>query len=181
MSTTPPEERPPPAPPRVVAISGMIFAGLYIASLVLVRLAVPADPREPGAWLADPTLGSGIRFALNVIPFTGIAFLWFMGVLRNRIGGHEDRFFATVFLGSGLLFVAMLFVAAAVFQGLLAAFAKRRQASGSERNLCLCPGGGSCTDEHVRREDGGRVYFRDFLNRYADRGFPRWMVFVGYA
>src|SRR5882724_4241856 len=112
MSTMPTENCPPPAPPRVVAVSGIIFAGLYFASLVLARLAVPADPREPGAWLADPTLGSGIRFALNLIPFTGIAFLWFMAVMRNRIGGHEDRFFATVFLGSGLLFVAMLFTAA---------------------------------------------------------------------
>lgn len=32
----------------------------------------------------------------------GIAFLWFIGVIRDRSGAHEDRFFATVFLGSGL-------------------------------------------------------------------------------
>src|SRR5271169_375875 len=101
----------------------MIFAALYIASLVIARLAIPADPTEPGVWLTDPTLRSWVRFALNLIPFTGIAFLWFMAVLRNRIGVLEDRFFATVFLGSGLLFVAMLFVAAAISQGLLATFA----------------------------------------------------------
>src|SRR6202008_4659142 len=58
---------------------------------------------------------------LNLVPFAGIAFLWFIGVVRDRIGRHEDRFFATVFLGSGLLFVAMLFVAAAVGGGLIAA------------------------------------------------------------
>ena len=58
--------------------------------------------------------------ALNLIPFAGIAFLWFIGVLRDRIGEREDRFFATVFLGSGLLFVAMLFVAAAIAGGLIA-------------------------------------------------------------
>ena len=51
-------------------------------------------------------------------PFAGIAFLWFVGVLRDRIGEREDRFFATVFLGSGLLFVAMLFVAAAAAGGI---------------------------------------------------------------
>ena len=45
-----------------------------------------------------------------------------MGVLRNRIGLREDRFFATVFLGSGFLFVAMLFTAATVSQGLLDTF-----------------------------------------------------------
>ena len=44
----------------------------------------------------------------------GIAFLWFIGVLRDRLGAQEDQFFATVFFGSGLLFLAMLFTAAAI-------------------------------------------------------------------
>jgi hypothetical protein len=122
MSAAPTESGQPSAPPRVVAISGVIFSALYIASLVLLRLAVPADPTEPGAWLADPAVRSWVRIALNLVPFTGIAFLWFMAVLRNRIGLLEDRFFATVFLGSGLLFVAMLFAAVAVSRGLLDAF-----------------------------------------------------------
>jgi len=51
---------------------------------------------------------------LNLIPFAGVAFLWFIGVLRDRLGQQEDRFFATVFLGSALLFLVMLFAAAAV-------------------------------------------------------------------
>ena len=46
-----------------------------------------------------------------------------MGVLRNRIGLLEDRLFATVFLGSGLLFVAMLFAAVSIARGLLDTFA----------------------------------------------------------
>src|SRR5437899_2344017 len=78
------------APPRVVAISGIIFSALYIASLVLLRLAVPADPNDPGIWLAEPTLRNWVRIALNLVPFTGLAFLWFMAVLRNRIGLRED-------------------------------------------------------------------------------------------
>jgi hypothetical protein len=122
MTATSTESRQIATPPRVVAISGIIFSALYIASLVLIRLAVPADPTEPGEWLGDPAVRHGVRIALNLIPFTGIAFLWFMAVLRDRIGLLEDRFFATVFLGSGLLFVAMLFTAVAVSQGLLDTF-----------------------------------------------------------
>jgi hypothetical protein len=110
------------APPRVVAISGMIFSTLFIASMVLVRIAVPADPDEPGEWLANSAVRDSVRYALHLVPFTGIAFLWFMGVLRNRVGLLEDRFFATVFLGSGLLFVATLFVAAAASEVMLYAF-----------------------------------------------------------
>lgn len=111
-----------PVPPRAVAVSGVMFATLCSASLLLVRLVVPAHPTDAGAWLADPQLRSWLHTALNLIPFTGLAFLWFMGVLRNRIGLLEDRFLATVFLGSGLLFVAMLFTAAAVARGLLDTF-----------------------------------------------------------
>jgi hypothetical protein len=112
-----------PSPPRVVAISGIVFSVLYIVSLVLIRLAVPADPTEPGLWLADPAFRDWVRIALNLVPFTGIAFLWFMAVMRNRIGLLEDQFFATVFLGSGLLFVATLFAAVSVARGLLDTFA----------------------------------------------------------
>ena len=49
--------------------------------------------------------------ALYLIPFAGVAFLWFLATLRRRIGRGEDQFLATVFLGSGFLFIAMLFAA----------------------------------------------------------------------
>ena len=72
----------------------------------------PADPLEPGIWLGADT--RQIELALNLVPIAGVAFLWFIGVLRDRLGQQEDRFFATVFFGSALLFLAMLFAAAAV-------------------------------------------------------------------
>jgi hypothetical protein len=103
----------------MIAVSGIVFSLLFIAGMVLIRLAIPADPTDPGEWLADAARRKSIRFALNLIPFSGIAFLWFIAVLRNRVGLLEDRFFATVFLGSGMLFVAMLFTAAAVAAAML--------------------------------------------------------------
>src|SRR5262249_49090757 len=54
------------------------------------------------------------------VPFAGITFLWFIGVVRDRIGRREDRFFATIFFGSGLLFIGTLFIAAALAGGLIA-------------------------------------------------------------
>jgi hypothetical protein len=48
--------------------------------------------------------------------------LWFIGVVRDRLGSNEDRFFATVFLGSGLLFLAMLFNSGAVAGGVISLF-----------------------------------------------------------
>jgi hypothetical protein len=107
--------------PRAAAIAGILFALLLVAALVLVRIGAPSDSGDTGSWLTDPRRRRLVALALNLVPFAGIAFLWFIGVVRDRIGQSEDRFFATVFLGSGLLFVGMLFVATAMAAGLLAA------------------------------------------------------------
>ena len=48
--------------------------------------------------------------AFNLAAFSAIAFLWFVGVIRRRIGEREDQFFATVFLSSAILFVALMLV-----------------------------------------------------------------------
>jgi hypothetical protein len=109
--------------PRAAAIAGILFSLLLITGLILFRLSVRADPLETGAWLK--TSSNRVALALNLLPFAGIAFLWFIGVLRDRLGELEDRFFATVFLGSGLLFLAMLFVSAAVAGGIITAYAAR--------------------------------------------------------
>ncbi len=111
--------------PSAAAIAGILFALLLMAALVLVRVGAPSDSRDTGAWLTDPSSRRLVALALQLVPFAGIAFLWFIGVVRDRIGQREDQFFATVFLGSGLLFVGMLFVATAVAAGLLAGTAGR--------------------------------------------------------
>lgn len=108
--------------PRAAAIAGILFALLYGASLVLARLSIPDNlATDTAAWLK--TSSTTLTLALNLVPYAGIAFLWFIGVIRDRLGDHEDRFFATVFLGSGLLFLAMSFVGAALAGGLLTSYA----------------------------------------------------------
>jgi len=106
--------------PRAAAVAGIVFSLLLITALTLLRLSIPASPAVPGMWLTDSGRRAAVAVALNLVPFAGIAFLWFIGVLRDRIGEREDRFFATVFLGSGLLFIAMLFVGAAVAGAIIA-------------------------------------------------------------
>ena len=80
-----------------------------------------------------------MALALNLVPFAGIAFLWFIGVLRDRLGEREDRFFATVFLGSGLLFLAMLFISAAVAGGIIIAHTADPQPVARLRHFHLRP------------------------------------------
>lgn len=106
--------------PRAAAVAGILFSVLLLAVFWLMRLSVPADPHEPGAWLRGGV--TYVALALNLVPFAGAAFLWFVGALRDKLGAREDQFFATVFLGSGLLVLAMLFAAAAVVGAIIIAF-----------------------------------------------------------
>jgi hypothetical protein len=102
--------------PRAAAVAGVLFALLFGTALVLIRLALP-EGAEPGSqWLREGS--SNLKVAATIMPFAGIMFLWFMGVVRDGLGRYEDKFFATVFLGSGLLFLAMMFLAAGVGAGL---------------------------------------------------------------
>jgi hypothetical protein len=105
--------------PRAAAIAGIVFSALFAAAVSLFRSAIPADADDAGGWLTSDSRRARVQFALALLPFAGIAFLWFIGVLRDHLGEREDRFFATVFLGSGLLFVAILFMGGAIMATLV--------------------------------------------------------------
>ena len=177
----PTESRQTSAPPRAVALSGIIFSSLYIASLVLIRIAVPADPTEPGAWLADPAFRHWVRLALNLVPFTGIAFLWFIAVLRHRIGLLEDRLFATVFLGSGLLFVAMLFAAAAVSRGLLDTFGEGGGLPGRSEAYTVARGMAYALMNTFGMRMAAVFMFVTSTIGLRTAVLARWVSFVGFA
>jgi hypothetical protein len=105
--------------PRSAAYAGMIFALLALASLVTVHFAIPHAPADSADLLASSPKRKLLLVGLSLIPFAAVAFLWFVGVIRDRIGEREDRFFSTVFLGSGLLFVGVLIVGEAVAAGMV--------------------------------------------------------------
>jgi len=108
--------------PRSAGLAGILFSALFVASLILASIRPPdgLDDLAFVAWYQANAMTQVTVAALYLAPFAGIAFLWFIGVIRARIGVHEDQFFATVFLGSGLLFVAMYWAAAAVLASLVA-------------------------------------------------------------
>jgi hypothetical protein len=95
---------------RAAAIAGIIFGVLLLTAMTLLRLALSDASYE--SLRADSDRRQLVRASLQLVPFAGIAFLWFIGVVREQLGAVEDRLFATVFLGSGLLFLALMFVAA---------------------------------------------------------------------
>ncbi len=165
--------------PKAAAIAGILFSVLLIISLVLILISVPADLRDGGDWLS--ARGSTTLLALNLIPFSGIAFLWFMGVVRDRLGEYEDQFLSTVSLSSGLLFLAMLFAFSAVWASIITLY-------GTQPNRLLASG----------FYDFGRTLANQLMTNYAvrmqgvfmistctlfirTRVIPRWMSLLGYA
>ena len=107
--------------PRAAAIAGIIFAVLLGTGQVLIQLSVPADLLDTSDWLEDQA--KTVALALSLVPFAGISFLWFMGVVRDRMGHLEDQFFSTLFFGSGYLYLGMTFASAAIAGGVLGLYA----------------------------------------------------------
>ena len=100
--------------PRSAALAGILFSLLIGASMFLLRGNAIVDPAQVSAeWLEAGSSTASV--VLVLVPFAGIAFLWFTGVMRDLLGDREDKFFATVFLGSGIVLVVMLFVWGAAY------------------------------------------------------------------
>ena len=167
--------------PTAAAMAGIIFALLFATFVALVRLSIPTNPSDAGNWVGDSGRKNLVVIAFNLIPFAGIAFLWFIGVMRDRLGELEDRFFATVFLGSGLLFIGLLFTSIALGTSLIVSY---RAAPGTASEIALW-------------SFGRRAVFT-LVNVYTMRMaavftistctialrtamFNRWLVYLGYA
>ena len=158
--------------PRAAGFAGMIAALLLGAAMVLVRITIPADPTGATSWVVDPSRRDALQVALNFVPFAGIFFLWFMGAVRDYFGEGESRFFATLFLASGLLFVAMLFVLAAAAHGLPASPDAAQDASQLQLVLTLL-------SSYSTRM--AAVFTMATTSIGSGLGlFPRWLVWLGY-
>jgi len=106
--------------PRAAAVAGIIFGLLYGAGYIIIQISLPEFSRDL-AYLSEDQ-AKAIALGLSFLPFAGIAFLWFIGVIRDRLGKIEDQFFSTLFLGSGLLYMALTFASAAIAGGILMAY-----------------------------------------------------------
>ena len=109
--------------PRSAAAAGIIYSLLTAASMILLYNSVTADPAAIGSEWLEAWSGAA-TVVLILVPFAGIAFLWFTGVMRDLLGDLEDKFFATVFLGSGIILVVMLYTWAAAFGAIFGTYAE---------------------------------------------------------
>ncbi len=104
---------------RLASVEAAAVAGIVCAigwSLALRGLlsapGIGAADREIADYYADPANGTAALVWLQVLVFSTIAFLWFVGVVRGRIGDREPKLFGTVFLGASILLAALVFLGA---------------------------------------------------------------------
>lgn len=172
--TTPPTEAMGLRTIRAAGVAGLLFAGMLTIALVLIR----ANPITPSGVGGPVVVSDSWSVALYLVPFAGIAFLWFLAVIRRRIGRSEDQFFATVFLGSGLLFIAMLFAADAAATAAVAAVRE-----GGERSSDSALLFGQALAEtlfYVFAVKMSAVFMLVSSNIGNRTGFlPRWLVVIG--
>jgi hypothetical protein len=167
---------------RAAGIAGILFAALVTASIALLSRSYGTDPEgDLVAWFTENVSPTATVVTLYLIPFAGIAFLWFMAGLRDSAAWREDRLFDTVLLGSGLLFVAMMFASAATTAALVARVSESADYALSGDNVRLA-----------------RLMSFSFFNVFAARAagvfvmvssaiflrtrlMPRWIGLVGIA
>lgn len=99
---------------EVAAVAGIVCAIAWSLSLrgLLARPGLDATHAEITRFYADHADGGDIGLLLALMVIGTVAYLWFVGVVRSRLGARESRLVGTVFLGGSILLTGLVLVAA---------------------------------------------------------------------
>ena len=166
--------------PRAAALAGIVYSILMGIGMILTYSLTRIAPDEiTQEWLQNWSDTALLVIAL--VPYAGIAFLWFTGVVRDQLSYQEGRFFATLFFGSGVIQVVLLFIWSAIFGAII-----------GTRNLVAAGSVGN--DVHIF----GFVLMNEIIGNYALRmagiymtaigalwgrtgSMPRWLIIITYV
>jgi hypothetical protein len=164
--------------PRAAALAGVLFALVFGAALILIRSTLPEGAQPGSEWVDAGSLR--IRIATLLMPFAGIAFLWFIGVVRDGFGRYEDKFFSSVFICSGVLFLAMTFTSTAVGTALVAS-GKVVGDPGARAEVALFGEMVLVTISQTYAVRMGAVFMISLATIWLKTGLmPRWLVWSTY-
>jgi magnesium-transporting ATPase (P-type) len=165
------------------AIAGVVYAVLTIIALSLLREFPEAalSDDELAAWFDDSARQAARILGLNLASIAAIAFLWFVAVIRRRLGNLEDRFFGTVFLGSAILYLAIWMTAAVTLAAPAVAY-QLFDGAAMDRGAATLLGGTSGAILLVAGPRVQAVFVFTTSTLFLRSGVvPRWLAFVGYA
>ena len=166
---------------EAAALAGLAYATLSLVSTYLLLRAPRATPTGTDvAWYADAANQRSTALGLNLMAIGTIAFLWFVAVIRRRVGEGENRFFGTVFLGSALLLagirmIAGIMLAAPAMSGYLLDVVPDPNSIG----LWQAAGLSMATVVGTRLE-AVFVISTTTVGRLSE-ALPRWLIWLGYV
>ncbi len=146
-------------------------------------LAAPdlgASDAEIERFYADPSSTRAMVVWLQVLVFSTIAFLWFVGVIRSRLGDREPKLFGTVFFGASILLAALLFVAASLL-GAPAVLAVVGDQTPSPDAAALSRSAAAIVLSVFAPRIATLVMLSTASLARATRALPRWLVWLTYA
>ncbi len=167
---------------QAAAVAGIICAVGWSVSLrgLLAAPGISATDAEIANFYAERANATAALVWLQVLVFSTIAFLWFVGVVRGRIGDSEPKLFGTVFLGSSILLAALLFLGGALLAApaIQVAVADKSPDPGAV-SLLRSTAAGVLTV--VLPRVATLVMFSTASLARATEALPRWLVLLTYA
>lgn len=168
---------------EAAAIAGVVYAVLALTGLLLLSRTpdLGLTDAEMTAWFEDAGHQTSLILGLNLVTISAIALLWFVAVIRRRLGDREDRFFGTVFFGSSIAFVVVWASGAAMLAAPAVAMSGFDNATMSASSASLSRGLGAAL-LYVVAPRLQSVFVITVSNVIVRSGFlPRWLAYVGFA
>jgi len=168
---------------EAAAVAGVVYSVLTVVALVrLSRLPeLDLSDEDLTAWYDDDAHQAWLIGALSLAAVGSIAFLWFVAVIRRRLGDLEDRFFATVFLGSGIVYVTVWLIGAGALAAPAVALTQLDTATVSPASASLAGGIGGSLILVVAPRLQAVFIFTTSTVILRSRVLPSWLAFLGYV
>jgi hypothetical protein len=168
---------------EAAAVAGGVYSVLAVVGMLLLSRFPSLDGTEEEitAWFDDSANRSSSILGLNLVAVSSIAFLWFVAVIRRRLGDLEDRFFGTVFFGSAIVYVAIWLAGGAVLAGPAMAATVLDSGSVSEASASLAAGVGAGLLLVVAPRIQAVFVLTTSTLILRSRILPRWLAIVGYV
>jgi hypothetical protein len=168
---------------EAAALAGVAYSVLTV--LALIRLSrfpsLDLGDEELAAWFDDDAHQAWLIGALSLASIGSIAFLWFVAVIRRRLGDLEDKFFSTVFLGSGIVYVAVWLVGAGALAAPAVAMVQLDAAAVSPASASLAGGIGSSLILVVAPRLQAVFIFSTSTVIMQSQVLPSWLAILGYV
>jgi hypothetical protein len=167
---------------EAAAIAGLLHSALsLVATGLLLSSPDPADGDQAIAeWYLDDGNQRKMILAVNLLTVSSIMFVWFVAVIRRRVGERENRFFGTVFFGSALLLTGAWLVAA-VFWAAPAIAGQAFDMVPTAGTVAMTQAGAITMSSIVAtRLEAVFIISTTTVGRLSE-ALPRWLVLGGYA